>query len=77
MKADGIETLITGGENGTPQRCNHSGMTIPYRLVPVRGVKATQQMLVHPLAGHRHSTRRVEPIFEFGISDERGEGSVA
>jgi hypothetical protein len=37
-------------------------------------VKATQQMLVHPLARYRHSTRRVEPIFEFGISDERGEG---
>jgi hypothetical protein len=73
VKADGIETLITGAENCARQRCNRSGMTIPYRLVPMHGVKATQQTLVHPLARHRHSTRRVEPVFKFGISDERGE----
>ncbi len=75
MKAGGIETLIAGAAGRSSHNAaTTTSMTVPHRLVPMHGVKATQQMLVQPLAGDRHSTRRVEPVFDFGIADERGQG---
>ncbi len=74
MIGSGIEPLIAGPQHRTPQRRSRGRMIAPEYPVSVSIVEAAQQVLVHPLAGHRHPARRIEPVFDLGVAGERGQG---
>ena len=73
MKQTRVEAMLAGMQHRIlHQTARFRRVSVPHRLISVRGIEAAQQPNMEPLTGDGQLAWQVEARLQLGIADEEG-----